>query len=307
MSINSTFYLDAADLATATAVYLDSSLIYPSPDGFYGDGTITRQQSSGILLAAEACETCATPCGGLISATGGEGVYQINLNAGTATGAITIKFDPGTVPDGIRVVYDSVVYNKLSSPVGGVHQSTTYGDFTVIGASASDCGLNGNTTNFPSLTEYIYNGTSFVATGNTQSITVLPGDVSLGVAPEQCVMVIPKTTSSPNVLLIEILGPCAGTSWDIETYCPFDLPPFASSDMYGSASILCTTPIENQYFFARVHTTVDSYVDLYDYVFTDKFGEFPLADGFYLTDNVAAPNKVIEVSNGVIIGITNCV
>lgn len=60
MAINSTFYLDSADLATATSVYLDINLTLIAPDGFYGDGTISRQQSSGILLAAETCTACFT-------------------------------------------------------------------------------------------------------------------------------------------------------------------------------------------------------------------------------------------------------
>jgi len=59
MAINSTFYLDAADLTLATSVYLDSSLLNLAPDGFYSDGTISREQSSGILLTAETCSACA--------------------------------------------------------------------------------------------------------------------------------------------------------------------------------------------------------------------------------------------------------
>jgi hypothetical protein len=59
MAINSTFYLDAADLTLATSVYLDSSLLNLAPDGFYSDGTISREQSSGILLTAETCTSCS--------------------------------------------------------------------------------------------------------------------------------------------------------------------------------------------------------------------------------------------------------
>jgi len=55
MAINSTYYLDAADLATATAVYLNSSLSLIAPDGFYSDGTISREQSSGVLLTEQNC------------------------------------------------------------------------------------------------------------------------------------------------------------------------------------------------------------------------------------------------------------
>lgn len=55
MAINSTYYLDAADLSTATAVYLNSSLSLIAPDGFYSDGTISREQSSGVLLTEQNC------------------------------------------------------------------------------------------------------------------------------------------------------------------------------------------------------------------------------------------------------------
>lgn len=56
MAINSTYYLNAADLTTATAVYLDSLLTLIAPDGFYSDGTISREQSGGILLTEENCD-----------------------------------------------------------------------------------------------------------------------------------------------------------------------------------------------------------------------------------------------------------
>jgi hypothetical protein len=55
MAVNSTYYLDAADLSTATAVYLDSLLSLIAPDGFYSDGTIYREQSSGVLLTEQNC------------------------------------------------------------------------------------------------------------------------------------------------------------------------------------------------------------------------------------------------------------
>jgi len=308
MAINSPFFLDAVDLATATAVYLDLSLTNIAPDGFYGDGTITREQSSGILLTAEACATCGTSCGSPISGSGGQGIYQVNLDTGTIdTGAIVIRFDPQSVPDGFRATYDGVVYNKLSSPVDGLHESTNPTHFTVVGNTGSDCGLAGNTTNLPSLTEYLYNGTSFVATGNTQSVTLLPGDISLGTSPGFCVIVIPKPTSTPNNVLLEMLGPCLGTAWDLTAACPVALPSFSSSIEYESSSIFCSEPLTETYYFAKVHTAADTFVGLYDYVFSDANGEFPLVNGFYLTNNVAVPNQVLTVQNGIVVAITNCI
>lgn len=310
MAINSTYYLDAADLTLATSVYLDSSLTLLAPDGFYGDGTISREQSLGILLTANACPTCGTPCGGTIGGSGGQGIYLVNLDGGSTAGdigALVVRFNPQSVPDGIRVTYNGNVYNTLSSPIDGLHKSTDPTGFTVVGSIGSDCGLTGNTTNIPAAVEYLFNGTSFVATGNTQSITISPGDVDLGASPGFCVMVIPKVNATPSIFNMEMLGPCGGTAWNLEVSCPALLPSFSSSEEYGTSSIPCDTDLTQTYYFAKVHTAADSYVGLYDYVFQDAFGATPLPNGYYLTNNVAVPNKVIQVQNGIIIAITNCV
>ena len=310
MAVNSTYYLNAADLATATAVYLDSALALIAPDGFYSDGTISREQSLGILLTANACPTCATPCGGNIEGSGGQGIYLVNLDGGSTAGdvgALVIRFDPQSVPDGIRVTYDGNVYNTLSSPVDGLHKSTNPVGFTVVGSTSSDCGMAGNTTNFPSLVEYLYNGTGFVPTGNTQSITVSPGDVDLGSAPGFCVMVIPKVNATPSIFNMEMLGPCSGTAWDLQVSCPALLPSFQSSTVQLTASVKCEIALTQTYYFVRVHATVDTYIGLYDYVFQDAYGATPLPDGYYLTNNVAVPTQVLRVKNGIVIAITNCI
>ena len=310
MAVNTTYYLDAADLSLATAVYLDSALSFIAPDGFYSDGTISREQSLGILLTANACPTCGTPCGTSISAGGGQGIYLVNLDGGSTAGdigALVIRFDPQNIPDGIRVTYDGNVYNTLSSAVDGLHKSTNPLGFTVVGNIGSDCGLTGNTTNIPAAVEYLFNGTSFVATGNTQSITISPGDVGLGASPGFCVMVIPKVNATPNIFNMEMLGPCGGTAWDLEVSCPALLPSFQSSTVQPTSSVPCGTALTETFYFVRVHTTIDTYVGQYDYVFQDAFGATPLPNGYYLTNNVAVPNKVIQVQNGIIIAITNCV
>jgi hypothetical protein len=313
MAVNSIFIIDSASFETATAVYLDQALTHLAPDGYYSFGTIVRQQSGGILLAAETCAECPTPCGNSIGTTGGQGIYQVNLDTGNSIGAIVIKFSPQGIPDGIRVTYDGVVYNKLSSPVDGLHQSTNPGNFTLVGNIGGDCGMTGNTTVFPSLIEYLYIGTSFVATGNTQSITVLPGDVSLGTSnPGFCVMVIPKTTSAPNDVLIEMLGPCSGTAWDLSTICPEPLPSFSGSLelTVPSIEVPCSTPINQTYYWAKVNTTTLPYPKETDYIFLDENGEFPLPDGRYLIIKDSGNNIVIiDVVDGIVIDniFTTCI
>lgn len=313
MAVNSTYYLDAADLSLATAVYLDSALSLIAPDGFYADGVISRQQSLGILLTANTCPTCAFPCGGTINGSGNEGIYLLNLDSGStpsSIGAIVVRFDPFGYPDGIRAVYDGNTYNTLSSPIDGLHKSTNPLGFTIVG-NASSTGTCSPSW-YPSggsilLDEYLYSGGSFTLTGNSQTIAIASSDISLSAAdPGFCVMVIPKVTASPNIINFEFLGPCGGTRFDIIVSCPELLPSFQSSTVQPSSSVGCSEPFTETYYFAKVHTAVDTFVGLYDYVFVDEYGATPLADGFYLISNVAAPNKVIEVVNGIVVAFTDC-
>jgi len=83
MAINSQFFLNAADLSLATAVYIDSFLLNIAPDGFYSDGTISREQSGGVLLAATTCPACE------VQTTCFEGIWEegdpAHPNGGTVT------------------------------------------------------------------------------------------------------------------------------------------------------------------------------------------------------------------------------
>lgn len=307
MATTSTFYLNAPSLGSATAVFLDSNLTNCAPNGFYSDGVIAREQVDCVLLPQQTCPSpCPAPCELLVGATGGIGVYQININSGSSTGAIVLWFDPYYVPDGIRVTYDGIIYNKLSGG-GGVHQSSNAGHFTFVGRVSDDCGI---VTTHPSVVEYLYDEitASFIPTGATQSITVSSGDLSLtaGGGPGHCYMVIPKTAATPSNLFIEIFGPCA-TAWDFNISCPAALPSFPSSNMFATNSITCITAMPNTYYFVKVHTAIDTYVGINDYVFTDANGQYPLSNGYYLTSNAGITNKVIQVVNGIIIAISNCI
>jgi hypothetical protein len=77
--------------------------------------------------------------------------------------------------------------------------------------------------------------------------------------------------------------------------------------VFANSSIPCVTPYANAFYFAKVHLATDTFIGLFDYVFVDINGQFALPDGFYLVDNTAIPNSVIEVNNGVVVAITNCI
>ena len=136
MAISATYYLNGPTLGSSTTIYSDSSLTTVAPDGFYSDGVTSREQVDGVLLPPVVCETCGVPCGDTISGSGATGIYLLNLDAGSTpsdVGAIIVRFDPFSVPDGIKAVYNGTTYNALTSPIDGFHQSTGPNNFTVVG------------------------------------------------------------------------------------------------------------------------------------------------------------------------------
>jgi hypothetical protein len=311
MAVSSTYYLNAPSLGSATAVFSNAALTTLAADGFYSDGTIAREQVSGVLLPQQTCPSCATPCGETINANGQQGIYLLNVDTGTTVsdvGAIVITFNPYSIPDGIRAIFGNNVYNAVSSPIDGFHQSATGGNFTFIGNVNADCGISGTT--YPALDEFLYNGTSFVATGNTQSVSVAAGDVSLSTnvnAPGNTVMVIPKLTPSPSVINFEVVGPCSGTAWDMSVACPVLLTGFSSSVMASTEEQVCALSETTTYYNVSLAGTPGT-VGLYDYVFADAYGATPLATGLYkATGSITGGNDWFQVgSDGIVIMLGTC-
>ena len=59
MATSGTFYLDAPSLSSASVVYSNATLTTVAADGYYSDGSIVRQQSSGLLLPQTTCPSCS--------------------------------------------------------------------------------------------------------------------------------------------------------------------------------------------------------------------------------------------------------
>ena len=59
MATSATFYLDAPSLSSASVVYSNATLTTVAADGYYSDGSIVRQQSSGLLLPQTTCPSCS--------------------------------------------------------------------------------------------------------------------------------------------------------------------------------------------------------------------------------------------------------
>jgi|688.fasta_scaffold238122_2 hypothetical protein len=304
MATQGTFYVDAPSLASATIIYTDVNLTTVAPDGFYSDGTIVREQVSGVLLPQTSCPSCATPCGGSIAASGQQGIYYVGIDLGTDTGAVVVTFDPYSVPDGVLAVFNSISYNGLSSPSYGWLQGSA-GLPTYIGATSADCNIVSGSPH--TLDEYEYNGTTFSSLGTTTTVSVLSGQMDLTVGgPGNCVMVIPKTTAAPSILDLTFIGPCSGTAFDLSVACPAALPVFEASPMAATNTAACALGITVGYYVAYV-TGGAGTLGLYDLVFSDPNGEFKLTAGYYHTAVAGTTNDWFQVdANGVIVAIGPC-
>ena len=303
MATSSTYYLNAPSLGSATAVFTNAALTVCASNGFYSDGIISRELVDCVLLPQQTCPSCSIPCGENINASGLQGVYYLNTDLGAAIGAVVIRFDPQSIPDGIKAVYNTVVYNGISSPVYGWLQGSA-GLPTYIGLSSSDCGIVAGSPY--TLNEFQYDGSTFVALGTTTSVSVLAGQMDLTVlAPGNTLMVIPKIAASPSILNLEFIGPCSGTVFDISVSCPAPLPSFDSSTMNASSALACADAIDQIYYVAHVNGSAGT-LGLYDLVFTDANGQFKLSAGFYKTNDAGANNWYQVDSNGVIIAFGNC-
>jgi len=306
MPIPQIYYLDSVSLAGATSVYLDSQLTILAPDGYYSDGSITREQVAGLLLPMQRCISCATPCSPTdVSLVGSSGIYTLNVDTGANVGAIVIKVKT-YAGIGVKSTLNSIIYNKLSSHLDGVHQSTISGNYTFVGSTASSGGISGVT--FPTLDNYLYNGTSFINLGVTSSLTANVGDCSFSASdPQPCIMVVPKTILGSSTLNVSLALPFNGIdrASAINIACPTALPSFVSSVMHEVSIGTCALSLTTTYYFLSLNST--SYLSVYDYVFLDANGLTPMADGYYnIGLNGTGANKYMHVVGGIIISITNC-
>jgi len=303
MATSSTYYLNAPSLGSATAVFTNAALTVCAPNGFYSDGIISRELVDCVLLPQQTCPSCTIPCGDSISADGLQGIYYLNTDLGAAIGAVLIRFNTINIPDGIKAVYNSVVYNGVSSPTSGWLQGTA-GLPTYIGLQSADCGIVAGSPY--TLAEFQYDGTDFAALGTNTSVNVVAGQMELTVlAPGNTLMVIPKIAASPSILNLEFIGPCSGTVFDISVACPAALTSFSSSTVSATSELACEKDFLETYYVAHVNGASGT-LGLYDLVFTDANGQFKLAAGFYKTNDAGANEWYQVDANGAIVLFGTC-
>jgi len=305
-----TYFIDqGTTFDTTTGLYTDSTGQTKAPDDTYRvSGTNTfRVQSGGTLAAVASCPTCPVSCGEITIPSGGKGSYSLNVTLGTDVGSVVVYFNPATVPDGVRGVYDSTSYNALASPTNGYIKTTSgvANAFTIIGNAADAClPSTPNTTLYNFYDAIVSN--AWVQNG-TESVTINTGDVQGGGSNEYSSLVIPKPNANPQTMDLKALGPCTGTVFGLEIVCPAALPSWSTSTIAqnGSSASACAGSGATG-FFAKQYTDRNNagvvLPILHNWVFSDNTGATVLPNGFY---KITA-TTVAQVANGVVTAITTC-
>jgi hypothetical protein len=311
MATSGTYYLNAPSLVASTSVYTDAALTTVAPDGFYSDGANVRELVSGVFTNVfDSCSGCPAPCnsvGNNFTETGDKIYYMTKKVGGTVldTGAVIIEiyYNTNEIPVGFNFIYNNVNYQSFSSQNFGLLQpSSINDDFIFVGDATYDCGITSNTYN---ASVYTYDPVNnvFVSVGTSQVIYVPVSAVQITPSsPGKLVMVIPKPTASPDFVGCQIVLLCpSARDFDVVVNCPANLPSFTSSSEYALSGDACGAGTFETYYAADVNGTTKAggYLDYYDWVFSDSFGQNVLPNGFYRSPS--ASNGWFEVQDGVIV------
>ena len=263
---------------------------------------------NGVVISSATCTSAAEPCGsGLTIPSGQTGYYNLDFDAGgtaSDTGAIIIYFNPQSIPDGIRVLYDNVFYNTVTNNNEGRIQSTSgvTGAFTILGSSTDTCVPSTPNTSSYTFFDGIVNG-AWNNTGTTQNITINTGDDVRGGQSQYSTLVVPKPNATPNIVSIQVLGACSSTGWNVQVSCPAALPSVLASG--PGATDTCQTTQNTSVYFAKNYNDTNTAPIVGNFVFTDENGATPLNNTstvkYYTTGTIA-----LSVLNGVVVSSAQC-
>ena len=339
MAALGTYCFDGLNFSQASALYTDSTLTTLSPDGWYSQSNIIRQQLNGVLLNAQPCGTCLVVCGSGVDASfSSNGFFSADIDLANDTGAVILYFYMGSsIPDGVLTTYNGSTYNRLTCEgnhntytiVDGSNTQVDYsginnqgtGRITYVGNSntslLSDSPYNttpsGTCTSGDKPQNYTYTGSSYVAQGTYETVTVASNEIGVnpGGASRVFTMVVPKTSASPSTINLLIGAPMCGTFFRWEVDCPVALPSFTASAAQSTTACAAST---TTYYFARNATgTSNAFVvdtnttpNVGNWVFSDANGSAYLNDTSTIQYYIIANTTAIGVRNGVVVSSVNC-
>ncbi len=315
MAVSANYFLDAATLSGATAVFTDATLTTAAADGWYSDSTVVRKQVGGVLTSSTpACPDCAFPCGQGVTASGSKGIYDITFSTGTSIGVTIIYINTldkvsNYIPDGIKVSYDSANYNELASENFGYLASNNINNFTYVGITSDDCGIGStlNSSGYSSVEQYTWNSatSSFDNVGSSGSVTGTSGDVALtATSPGWCTVYFPKPAATPDTGVVQVFGPCDFTGWNVEINCPVALTGVPGR-VFGAVDCLLGD-LPNIYFNVPNRNGTAGDPQLHEFLCLDANGNTRAPADTYVVEVGGVRKKIIVDANGVITLVSVC-
>ena len=301
-----TYYINAPTLVQATSVFTDAAMTTFATDGWYSDGVTSRELVSGVLLSSQTCPSCVLACDSQLNNTYiDRGYFNINIDTGSATGAVVIELYPLNSIMGVKAEYDSTTYNIFSSNVSGAMVGNAT-DPTYVGIPANDCGVSGTAY---LISEYDFISGDFLYTG-IASFTVDPTSVSISGTQlyEKYVFAVPKPTSSTNNIVMTLSAPCIvpdSTKWYIKVYCAAPLPSVEITSRVGSSAAACALSLFGTGYRVPSNSVYDSVIQLYDIMYSDANGENRLSSGFYKINHPTYDWMELD-AYGIVIALGNC-
>ena len=308
MGVVKQYYMNGTSFATATSLYLDEGLTTCAPDGFYSWNGVARELIDCVLSPLIDCPDCIQTCGAEpISVWNmADGIYHTEFTASDDIGAIVVEVTPGITCLGVKVDYNGITYNRMSSQLEGALVSSNTTRPTYIGLASALFGPFSRT-----LDVFEYEQGAYTDTGNNVATAQLAGDDNRTTNhPGKCILIVPKisTTADPIIVDIETMEQ-GNVGFNLKVNCPQLLTTFKCSDVKTNTTDACTNGDQNKNF--RYHYPINGtagtngipgQVGLYDFVYNDPYGALPLTDGHYRLNL----DFTMEVVDGIVIAIDSC-
>jgi len=308
MGVVKQYYMNGTSFATATSLYTDDELTTCAPDGFYSWNGVARELINCVLSPVIECPDCIQTCSAEPISVWGQpsGIYNTEFTASDDIGAIVVEVTPGITALGVKVDYNGITYNRMSSQLAGALVSSNTTRPTYIGLSTA---LFGPFTQNVDI--YNYEEGAYVDTGNSVVTAQLAGDDNrTAVHPGKCILIVPKITSTADPIVVDIETMDTGSiGFTLKVNCPQLLTTFKCSDVQTNTTNSCTLGDQNKNF--RYHYPINGtagtngipgQIGLYDFVYNDPYAALPLTDGHYRLNL----DFSMEVVDGIVIAIDSC-
>jgi len=147
-------------------------------------------------------------CNSALNVDGAEGIYEVEVTIGTEIGSTGLRYESFNIPDRFQLFFDG----NLVADSKYVGDNLSSYKTTLL-----------NTTN-KVLPIFKYDGTTFIDSGLTETISVTNSDIASGIPSEPTAgkgeIKFNKTKSDVTVMKLRVTGVLGGTLWNAAPLCP---------------------------------------------------------------------------------------